>query len=116
MWRSAFRDSMLGHFLLVLLGVAAIVGLGLRVLGLAMWDWPVNVPSHWPHKKSSSGTRPTAPSLGYEGRNCCVGVREAAITEHEWEPAIGITVSVLIYALMWAVILWLTWKVGLVAT
>jgi hypothetical protein len=34
MWRSAMHDTMLGHLLLVLLGVALIIGLGLRVLGL----------------------------------------------------------------------------------
>jgi hypothetical protein len=34
MWRSAFHDKMLGHLLLVLLGIALIIGLGLKVLGL----------------------------------------------------------------------------------
>jgi hypothetical protein len=58
---------------------------------------------------------PAAPSLGYEGETVVSRMHEAAITAREWEPAIGITVSVLIYALMWALILWLTWKVGLVA-
>jgi hypothetical protein len=34
MWRSAFHDKMLGHLLVVLLGIALIIGLGLKVLGL----------------------------------------------------------------------------------
>jgi hypothetical protein len=34
MWRSAFRDKMLGHRLLVLLGIALILCLGLRILRL----------------------------------------------------------------------------------
>jgi hypothetical protein len=34
MWRSAFRDKMLGHLVLVAAGLALIVALGLRVIGL----------------------------------------------------------------------------------
>jgi hypothetical protein len=33
MW-SVFREKMLGHLLVVVLGVALIVGLGLKVIGL----------------------------------------------------------------------------------
>ena len=38
------------------------------------------------------------------------------VLEHDWAPTIGIAISLLIYALMWGLILWLAWKVGLIAT
>lgn len=37
------------------------------------------------------------------------------VLEHDWAPTIGVAISLLIYALMWTLIMWLAWKVGLIA-